>query len=197
MRHFLRIDPSRKLPPVNTPPCPPQTPDFPQIFFPRSIEGEIAAHDAKREHKRTRSLNKSTHTNSTRGSPSRAHTQANLAHSQARSGSGGAYHFTSSPVKVHHILPSYESDIPDVLDTASVPLSPYKSSAGHGWPEDEERDIVPVELPKLPPMRPNRKRGQEVELGGIDGLTEGNLSRHNLRPGTVNPMVHNFTSPIG
>lgn len=54
-------------------------------------------------------------------------------------------------------------------------------------------------------MRPNRRRGEDVEMGGFSGLTEDNVSQHNLStqnlrrypPGNLNPLVHNFRSPIG
>jgi hypothetical protein len=32
---------------------------------------------------------------------------------------------------------------------------------------------------------------------GNQGLTEYNLSKHNIRVGNVNPMVSNYTSPMG
>lgn len=67
-----------------------------------------------------------------------------------------------------------------------------------------EEDDVPS-LPKIvAPLRPNRNRpapSPDVEMDSMNPsairLTEGNLSQHNLRVGNVNPMVHNFTSPIG
>lgn len=63
-------------------------------------------------------------------------------------------------------------------------------------PRDEERD-VPAPLPMF---RPNRRRGLDVELGGLDTLTEVNLTAHNMNVSNVsnvNPLLHNFTSPIG
>ena len=57
------------------------------------------------------------------------------------------------------------------------------------WSEDEPE--------ALPPLRPNRRKGDDVELG-IQKLTERNLSKHNLnRVANVNPMVSNYISPIG
>jgi hypothetical protein len=35
-----------------------------------------------------------------------------------------------------------------------------------------------------------------VELGGFDNLTEVNLTVHNMNVLNVNPLLHNFTSPI-
>jgi hypothetical protein len=48
----------------------------------------------------------------------------------------------------------------------------------------------------FPPLRPNRKRDVVIDSGG-QRLTVNNLSQHNVRAGNVNPMIHNYTSPIG
>ena len=57
------------------------------------------------------------------------------------------------------------------------------------WSEDEPET--------LPPLKPNRRKGDDVELGS-QKLTERNLSKHNLnRVANVNPMVSNYISPIG
>ena len=48
----------------------------------------------------------------------------------------------------------------------------------------------------LPPLRPNRRKGDDLEMGS-QGLTEYNLSKHNISVRNVNPMVSNYTSPIG
>jgi hypothetical protein len=51
----------------------------------------------------------------------------------------------------------------------------------------------------LPPLRPNRRKGVDIELGS-QGLTEYNLSKHNIsvrNVRNVNPMVSNYFSPIG
>jgi hypothetical protein len=72
------------------------------------------------------------------------------------------------------------------------PLSPQKA-----WLDDVEESERLATLTKLPAMRPNRRRGEDVEMGGIAGLTETNLLKHNSRMSNVNPMVHNFISPIG
>lgn len=109
-------------------------------------------------------------------------------------GASGTYMFNSSPKQSHYELQSTPDDYYE--DIAELPrgslISPKKPHKA--WIHDEEQDIVP-EI--LPPIRPNRKQGPEVVLGGIDGLSESNLSVHNIRFSNVNPMVHNFTSPIG
>jgi hypothetical protein len=60
-----------------------------------------------------------------------------------------------------------------------------------------KRDWTEEEPEALPPLRPNRKKGDDLELGS-QRLTEFNLSKHNIRVrSNVNPMVSNYTSPIG
>lgn len=167
---------------------------FSQIFFPRSIEGEIAARDASRERKRTRSQGKTSSMLDSRIFTGTGVSQSRHTNPDTPSG----YLLTSSPAK--HTIPqetsfSYDSHIDDTeLRPVRAPQSP-----GKDWSE-EDMDI-PASLPSLPPLppiRPNRRRGADVELGGMDGmLTETNLSKHNLRTSNLNPMVHNFTSPIG
>lgn len=166
-----------------------------QIFFPRSIEGEIATRDAARERKRTRSTGRSI---SQSMLETQAHTRSNFSVPPSqidRASVAGTYLLTSSPVRQNFTsLPSYDGNHnAHVNDAATSPLTADKH-----WEDDEERDM-PASLPKLPPIRPNRRRGHDVELGGIDAvsLSESNLSKHNLRQSNLNPMVHNFTSPIG
>jgi len=142
-----------------------------QIFFPRSIEGEIAARDAARSRRldasrqKTLSVLETTLTQSVNG--------------------GGVYLLTSSPVKQNFHDQGFEG-------SESSPLAPQKAWLDPGMPS-------PSLTPQRPrSIRPNRKReGGDVEMGGISGqLTERNLSRHNHRLSRFNPMVHNFTSPI-
>ena len=76
-----------------------------QIFFPRSIEGEIAARDAARGQKRSRFLpGKSTLTDffATRSDVTRSRNT----HGQA---GGGTYLLTSSPVKQNFPLDIYDT----------------------------------------------------------------------------------------
>ena len=55
--------------------------------------------------------------------------------------------------------------------------------------KEEETDV-------LPPIRPNRRRGADVELGGFDAFAEGNSSAEETGGLNVNPLIHGFTSPI-
>ena len=78
-------------------------------------------------------------------------------------------------------------------------------------------DHLDDEISRLPPLRPNRRVGADIELGGINArLAEADVYKQDIHPGTrnnvsnnssktdtrwrpaaVNPFVANFTSPIG
>ncbi|SJL01958.1 uncharacterized protein ARMOST_05282 [Armillaria ostoyae] len=151
------------------------------IFFPRSIEGEIATRDAAKEIKRQQG-NDNENIRQSRSSYAQSLTSQNHQFS-------GAYLLTTSPTKANFAIPNRDS----ALSVEDARKSPHSlESASNVWDESLE-----LPLPKLGPMRPNRRRGSDVELGGIDyGLTEANLSKHNITTSSLNPMVHTFTSPI-
>jgi hypothetical protein len=125
------------------------------IFFPRSIEGEIAARDAARERKLSRKGN-STFGGVASQTSSKPFSDSNL--------------LTPEPIKR-----DYSAD-------PELEVGGY-----HGDNRDYE------EAP--PPLRPNRKREVVIDMGN-QRLTVNNLSQHNIRIGNVNPMIHNYTSPI-
>lgn len=141
------------------------------IFFPRSIEGEIAARDAEKERKRSRNgLSTMDGMVVSQGGEELRTTSA-----------GGTYLLTSSPVKTNFGAESFDDD------RYRAPSVDNKR-----WVDDDRNGPSHA----LPPLRPNRRRGQDIELGGMEGaLTESNLSIHNLYS-KVNPAVSNFTSPI-
>ncbi|KAJ6631337.1 hypothetical protein B0H10DRAFT_1978287 [Mycena sp. CBHHK59/15] len=151
------------------------------IFFPRSVEGEIAAKDASRERRRLRS----------RGNNGSSYNMddrhdAISQYSFSANAPGGVHYVPSSPTKQRYSFVTTQDG--HVSGSVASPHPVHKE-----WDDDDE----PAGLPKLPVMRPNRRRGHDVEMGGILGLTEGNISQHNLRPpNNLNPLVHNFTSPI-
>jgi hypothetical protein len=142
------------------------------IFFPRSVEGEIAARDAARERKAISSRMKA----------------MSLPDTNFTQSANGTYLLTSSPVKPGFAEPEYEGE--------TSPLSPPKAF----FEQNEAGLQSPSSRPppsSATPIRPKRRRHQDVEMGGLGGaLTERNLSRHNLRVSRFNPMIHNFTSPI-
>ncbi|KAJ3564882.1 hypothetical protein NP233_g8005 [Leucocoprinus birnbaumii] len=172
------------------------------IFFPRSIEGEIAAKDAEKERKRSRT-GRSTFGHSVSymesHGPSRMNTY--MSETQSFSQAPSALGYNDRPYNAggqanHHAADSVSRGN---LRRNSLE-SPFTDDGSQGndfksveapWKE-EERDVAAP----LPPIRPNRRRGGDVELGGFDTLTESNLSVHNLRLSNVNPLVHGFTSPI-
>jgi len=54
---------------------------------------------------------------------------------------------------------------------------------------EEEIDVVI----SLPPIRPNRRRGMDVEFGGVDAVMDSSVTRGS----NVNPLIRGFKSPIG
>lgn len=160
------------------------------IFFPRSIEGEIAARDASKERKQSRSLGiTSVMENDTAAKDMSMSQFSTYRNAPPESAAGGTYLLTSSPVKTGFEMQSYDGHTDDGLRMGS---SSFQNHGDNLWDRDEARDVPAA----LPAMKPNRKRGKDVELGGIEALTETNLSMHNLRLSNVNPMLQNFTSPI-
>ncbi|KAF8911575.1 hypothetical protein CPB84DRAFT_1912674 [Gymnopilus junonius] len=156
------------------------------IFFPRSIEGEIAARDAAKERKRTRSYGQTT---------SQADVESNRQMSSYQnrpaSSTGGTYLLTNSPVKQTY---SFDGHVEEMVD---IPYRPEMQSEPNAWEDEEERDI-PAALPQAQ-FKPVRKKAQnrDIEMSSTsESLTEGNLSVHNMRMSNVNPMIHNFISPI-
>lgn len=158
-----------------------------QIFFPRSIEGEIAARDEARERKRNKSFGRST----AAADAESVQMQTSSYGGPISTNGGGTYLLTSSPVKQNFDLQSLEGGIDDPANAI-----PYRSDKNNKW-EDESRDVPSA----LPPIQPNRKKtGRDIEMGSlerIESLTETNLSVHNLRQSNVNPLISNFKSPIG
>jgi hypothetical protein len=135
-----------------------------QIFFPRSIEGEIAARDAAKERKL---LDKGILSDF--------------------SGSESQMHISNRHLNDSNLLKCE----PIKQDYAPSPEGGQPHVDNGGWVEEGP------EIPDtFPPLRPNRRKGDDVELGS-QGLTVNSLSRHNIRVGNVNPMVTNYTSPIG
>ncbi|KAH9485623.1 hypothetical protein JR316_0002533 [Psilocybe cubensis] len=149
------------------------------IFFPRSIEGEIAARDAAKERKRTRSAGYS----ASAADMDSLHRQPTTFQNNQVS-TGGTYLLTSSPVKQTLSLDGHHDQSNDIA-----------FHIGHNtWDNfDEERDI-PAALPAMKPLR--KKQGHDIEMSTVDTLSESNLSAHNLRVSGVNPMISNFRSPI-
>ncbi|KAF4600088.1 hypothetical protein EYR40_007194 [Pleurotus pulmonarius] len=160
------------------------------IFFPRSVEGEIASREAAREARRKRLYGLSSGM-----VESGIHSQSQLSlpppHQDAKarfSGSSFGNNYAEQTVSLPAVDPQRDG---------------YNQMSPSSMSKYTEDDDVPS-LPKIvAPLRPNRNRlgpSPDVEMDSMNPsairLTEGNLSQHNLRVGNVNPMVHNFTSPI-
>jgi hypothetical protein len=140
------------------------------IFFPRSVEGEIAVKEASRSVR-------DNHTQ--RGSISMIETQQS--------------HF--SPTLPRGKGP--RSD--DGHDMFAMSVSPRSaSSQNRSMLQEGGQSMSAI------PFRPNRKYGGEVlDEESAEGKLElepemaASISPHYQKRSNVNPMVHNFTSPIG
>lgn len=94
----------------------------------------------------------------------------------------------------------YHGDIESPSPTKSNPTD----SEAHIIPSQDSKkaEVKKVEVkPKtMMTFTPNRRAdgGRTIEGGvAIMKLTEQNLAKHDVRTGSVNPFVQNFTSPIG
>jgi len=135
------------------------------IFFPRSIEGEIAARDATKAHEMSR---RGLSTGFV-GIDSRMHLSSRQEHLP-----GDTYIISSGPIQ----------QLEEYTQSTESPESRYHVN---------NRKLSEDEPEALPPLRPNRRKGDDIEMGS-QRLTERNVSKHNnVR---VNPMVTNYTSPI-
>ncbi|KAF9562954.1 hypothetical protein CPC08DRAFT_816822 [Agrocybe pediades] len=158
------------------------------IFFPRSIEGEIAARDAARERKLTKSYARSASNVDVESTHRQMSGYNNNNHAPSHSNTtGNTYLLTSSPIKQTYSLDGHD-------DVGSV-VYPDINLTRNVWDNDEERDVAAA----LPPIKPVRKKvispGRDSDSGSAS-LTESNLSIHNTRISNVNPMIANFRSPI-
>jgi len=138
------------------------------IFFPRSIEGEIAARDATK----WRQLSRRGVSTGFVGVESQI--QMSSRHENLPTDS---YLPSSGPGHQEH------TQSPEWLDGGRY----HFNLNNRDWTEEGPET--------LPPLRPNRRKGDDIELGS-ERLTEHNLTKHNVRVSNVNPMVSNYTSPI-
>jgi len=137
------------------------------IFFPRSIDGEIAAKEAARERHRRQVWRDS----------------VPLAQLRRR----GTYLLTASPVKHTIDLPSNDS-----FDGAS-PISPGKVWLdGHG----RDSQSFGISALPMRSNSKSESGDMEMPVGvQILNMSEEDLSRHNSRM-TMNHLVYKYTSPI-
>ncbi|KAH7929583.1 hypothetical protein BV22DRAFT_1002486 [Leucogyrophana mollusca] len=144
------------------------------IFFPRSIEGEIASKEAAQERRLQSTIGR-----------------RSIAQSQYSERTQLQYQYNSP------------RPTPSPIPRGSVALPSYDAfSHGATSPSKFAMDDVDIDIKHVSPtllMQPNRRtKDGDVELGGVV-LTEASLTRHNttLRASSVNHLVHNFRSPIG
>lgn len=120
------------------------------IFFPRSIEGEIAAKEAAREKRRIPTLSR----------------RDNISLSQVNG--GGAYLLTSSPVKHTISLPTHGS-----FDGASPKGKEYFDDHNRA-----SQALSVSTMPKRPSRRPGNEDVEMAMGERLATLTEENTSRH-------------------
>ncbi|KAG6872934.1 hypothetical protein C0995_004984 [Termitomyces sp. Mi166 len=162
-----------------------------KIFFPRSIEGEIAARDERRR-------NKSGRTGAHHVSLYKSHNESLHTHVIPHSTHTSHYETGS---KSCLLTPSPKQDAK--LDRDSV-YDNYQSSPVHAvrdsgqtgsigkyWADDDQDTLA-----SLPSLRPNRKKGDSVELGSLYQVMDSSTAKLDGSIPNVNYMVHDFTSPI-
>ncbi|EEB95390.1 hypothetical protein MPER_05647 [Moniliophthora perniciosa FA553] len=131
------------------------------IFFPRSVEGEMASKQARK----TRSQ---THSQSWSDTSSMAENRPSL----SQSGRHLSYEYSTKPYALsthneHPLEQGYENDLGSPISPNSINKTFYSPMEG---------DMYHTEtLPKLAPIRPNRRIGGDVELGGIGARTAVNI----------------------
>ncbi|KAF7980144.1 hypothetical protein HWV62_39589 [Athelia sp. TMB] len=144
------------------------------IFFPRSIEGEMAAKQLARE-RRSRTGGSRTLSRPPSMAPSHA--------------IGGGVFLDPSALKDAYSLP------PDTYPPyEGPPTSPEKYGWAAGELElDSTRDSQATASPSIP-LRPNR-REPETPMS-LATLSEENIIKHNRRHSRHNHLLYNYTSPI-
>jgi len=148
-----------------------------QIFFPRSIEGEMANREAARERRQQ--------SNAWHGGDNvmSISSQSNMLGEDYMKSRREGYTVSANG------LPFY-----DATDYPSNSLRKLRvEEIGDETPHDGSFDSPPSVI-----LQPNRRtKDGDVELGNV--LRNGALSRHNtiLRRSNVNHLVHNWRSPLG
>ncbi|KAG6878001.1 hypothetical protein C0993_000961 [Termitomyces sp. T159_Od127] len=163
------------------------------VFFPRSIEGEIAARDERRRSKSGQtngalegSLYESRHeltrTNVTQ------HSMHTFNYGTAAPGSRSL--LLTSPLRQNAKL-----EMDSVSDKYPSPTvranheSRQTGSMDKYWADEQNTN--------LPPLKPNRKKGDDIELASVDEVKESSTAQPDARTSRVNHMVYNFVSSIG
>ncbi|KNZ72378.1 hypothetical protein J132_03469 [Termitomyces sp. J132] len=163
------------------------------IFFPRSVEGEIAARD---ERKRSRSGHTDAYDASLCESPN-DFTRTKITRHSTHTFNYGTPVLNSKLLLISSPKTNVQAGMDDLSDqnhssAVRVMCEPVRTGSIDKCWADEEQDA----LASLPPLRPNRKKGDDIELATIHQMTESNVAKLNIRTSNVNRMVHNFTSPI-
>lgn len=163
-----------------------------QIFFPRSVAGEIAAKDASKDNKYSlQQLNTFRTTQLSEGFEVISGPGAKMTSLSDYRGTHDA------PSSMHHRdleSPSPTKGSPSDLEAQA--LSPSRE-VKKKEARKEKDETKPKTVVTFSPNR--RAEGGSTIEGGVTvlKLTERNLAEHDVRSGSIHPLVHNFTSPIG
>ncbi|KAJ6595227.1 hypothetical protein DFH09DRAFT_1305900 [Mycena vulgaris] len=155
---------------------------FEQIFFPRDVEGEIAAKNAASKRRSAGSHG--------RHPKIELFTQYEPSHTDRNS----REYLINLATKSRSTFPQSQDGHVYGQDGSGMIASPQLVHKEGAY---AEADVLPHSLPNIAHTLPVQ-RWEDVEMSNLSGLTEGNLSPHNLSrsPSKLNPIVHNFTSPI-
>ncbi|KAJ3484945.1 hypothetical protein NLI96_g5298 [Meripilus lineatus] len=167
------------------------------IFFPRSIASEIAAKDASRDNKHSlqqlntyRTTQLSDGFDVVSGGVKMTSLSDYRGTHDATSSMGHRDFDSPSPIPIKSAPNDLEAQL--VPPTATERKREDRHNKNKNKNEDGKSKTVMT-------FSPNRRAdaGGTIE-GGVTvlRLTEQNLARHDLRTGSLNPLVHNFTSPI-
>ncbi|KAF9222399.1 hypothetical protein BS17DRAFT_783656 [Gyrodon lividus] len=162
------------------------------IFFPRSIEGEMAKKEQARERRQQSLLSRqgTTHHSNSQNTHLHSHVTVNrIDANYSRTHSRPHHNRTSA-----YGLPSYDAANGggDGLHAPSRPMN--KETTDDFNLEPDLKHVAPTMT-----LQPNRRmRDGDVELGTVVDLTDVALERHkmNLKGANVNDLVHNWRSPI-
>jgi hypothetical protein len=143
-----------------------------QIFFPRSIKGEITNREAARERKGSAVLPESSQSHIFGEDPMK------FSHRGVTASAGG--------------LPMYDAADLSVYPSHSTHKLRIEEMGGETPPHDDQSNRLPSVI-----LQPNRRtKDGDVELGNV--LTDAALTRHNtMLRSNVNHLVHNWRSPLG
>ncbi|KAG6895000.1 hypothetical protein C0992_003577 [Termitomyces sp. T32_za158] len=156
-----------------------------KVFFPRSIEGEIASRDDRKR-------SKSGQTNEASLYESPHELTTNVTQLSTQTLNYGTPAPSSRPLLLTSPLrKNAKREMDGVSD--NYPSSTIRTNRESRRTPSMDRHLVDEQNTNLPPLRPNRKKGDDIELARVDEAKE----QPGIYTSNVNHLVHNFTSSIG